>query len=167
MIQYGADLNLVGRIRDWHGPRDATPLEAALFHGNLEICELLVSSGAKVLPDHLFALMAPRTSSTEERVRWVLHHGVDVNSPHPRHGTALHYVVWYNKRNDVKLLLEEGADPMARPQTPWAGTTPRELLESRESDQGAHERNQELRELLLEAEINATAHTQDSSEPRK
>ena len=157
LLQHGADPNLAGRIRDWHKPRDATPLEGALFYGNLEIAELLLASGAKLLPDHLFALMAPRVSGTEEKVRWVLRNGIDVNTPHPEYGTALHYVVRYHKLGHLKLLLDEGADPLARPQVPhWAGMTPRELLESREEDQAAHERNKEYRELLLAAEAKVT-----------
>ena len=164
LLQHGADPNLARQFRDWHRLRDYTPLEAALFTGKLEVCEFLVSSGAEVLPQHLFALMAPRVGNTEDRMRWVLRKGIDVNTAHPRYGTPLHYAARYGKLGCLKLLLEEGADALARFPV-WDGMTPRELLEKEETRRSnpeeSHERHKEFHELLKEAEVKAAADSQE------
>jgi len=118
------------------GPRGYSPLRYAMTTSSEEtmstsLPELLLEYGAKLEPDLLFVVVAPRVKFAELRTKFLLAKGLDPNSISAEWGTPLHLAVYSAKPIVVKLLLDAGADPTVRAAatTKYPGQTPAQVAE--------------------------------------
>ncbi|KAF7159490.1 hypothetical protein CNMCM5623_004828 [Aspergillus felis] len=127
LLLRGADPNLTN-------PRGITPLVRAIagtHEADTSLPELLLAHGAKLESDLLFTALRPRVRQGELMARFLLAKGLDPNTTSAEWGTPLHRAVHSCKPNLVKLLLEAGADPTARPAcTQFRGKTPLQVAET-------------------------------------
>jgi hypothetical protein len=132
LIDHGADMEA---IASYPGVPDGTPLDFAVHFGMVEVVELLVRRGAKVLStrmaagagqlhriesdfdsmrqNHARMLDVFRCAAVCDRVEIVQHllaNELDVNADIDG-ATALHWAAWEAKPNMVKFLLGKGANP--------------------------------------------------------
>jgi ankyrin repeat protein len=169
LVRKGADLNYVdpnlGR----------TPLYAACITDRVRVIEALLQHGAD--PNKRFTYRSPVDGRVEAEVTALMYAvspeaasvliraGADVNAADAQGTTPLMRAAFYGRAAVVRLLLEAGANPLAR-QTKRRGRkarTARELAESKleffteaTSDtpegQAAIQRYAEVRRILVEAE---------------
>ena len=132
LIDHGANIEAVA---NYPGIPDGTPLDFAVHFGMVEVVDLLVRRGAKVLSTRMAAgagqldrVKAEWESLQEEPdrqldvfrcavvcdrmpvVEYLLTNGVDVNV-NIDGATALHWAAWEAKPRMVEFLLSSGADP--------------------------------------------------------
>jgi ankyrin repeat protein len=135
LINYGADLEAVAT---YPGIPDGTPLDFAVHFGMVEVVNLLVRRGAKVLSARMAAgagqlariksefdqLLKNSEQLMEvfrcavvcdrvEIVEYLLANGIDVNAGTDG-ATALHWAAWEAKPNMIEFLVQQGADPTIR-----------------------------------------------------
>ena len=99
--------------------RDESPLMIAAIKGRLELAKRLIARKAEVnktgwTPLHYAASNANETSTAMVRLLLDNHAYIDAESPNKT--TPLMMAAHYGTPGVVKLLLEEGADPMLRNQ---------------------------------------------------
>ena len=132
LIVAGANIEAVA---SYHGIPDGTPLDFAVHFGMVEVVDLLLRKGAKVLStrmaagvgklDRVRADLETASLSNEQAfdvlrcavvcdripvVEYLLDSGLDVNVTDGK-ATALHWAAWEAKPNMVSFLLSRGADP--------------------------------------------------------
>ena len=135
LIDHGANLEAVAT---YPGIPNGTPLDFAVHFGMVEVVDLLVIRGAKVLSARMAAgagqlekvqsefeslrgntdqlLDVYRSATVCDRmavVEYLLANGLDVNS-NMDGATALHWAAWEVKPKMVEFLLEQGANPTVR-----------------------------------------------------
>ena len=96
LLKQGADINAQSDTLDTSNVR-LTALEAAIWYGHTNVCELLLEAGAD-----------PNIQSTFE-------------------GGALHYAFTYRRPEMADLLLDYGADPFLEKKNPYNHATPLEI----------------------------------------
>jgi ankyrin repeat protein len=110
-------------------PDGSTPLQWAIFNGNIAEAKRLLKTGAdvKAVNDYgVTAMQLAADSSNTEAIELLLKAGADPDSPNPDGETALHLVARAGNLEAAKLLLRAGAHVDARErfgaQTPlmWA-----------------------------------------------
>lgn len=137
LIDHGANMEAVA---NYPGIPDGTPLDYAVHFGMVDIVDLLVQRGARVLSlrmaagagqlervqEEFAALQESPTKRLDvfrcatvcdrtEVVSYLLAQNVEVNAD--IHGaTALHWAAWEAKPRMVKFLMQHGADPAATDQ---------------------------------------------------
>jgi ankyrin repeat protein len=83
-------------------------------------------------PEYIYKALAPDARASELMTRFVLAKGVDVNTPHDKWGTPLHFAIYQRREAKVKLLLDAGADPSTKTTgRNYPGKTPAELALSK------------------------------------
>lgn len=131
LLDHGADMEA---IASYPGIPDGTPLDFAVHFGMVEVVDLLVRRGAKVLSTRMAAgagqldrvqtdwnalqgreqqLDVFRCAVVCDRlqvVEYLLTCGIDVNADMDG-ATALHWAAWEAKPSMVEFLLRSGADP--------------------------------------------------------
>lgn len=132
LIDRGANIEAIAK---YPGIPDGTPLDFAVHFGMVDVIDLLVHSGAKILSARVAAgagqlervrneLPVLEKSTHElhdvfrcaivcdqaEVAEWLLQGVVDVNADLDG-ATALHWAAWEAKPNMISLLLDKGADP--------------------------------------------------------
>ena len=109
LIEAGADIN----ARHKYG---ATPIHGAAINGNPAVAKKLIDAGADVrvrnndgnTPLHLAVLSSPIVTGL------LIEAGADVNTWNSLRNTPLHIAMTFVKIDAAMLLLEAGADPLAR-----------------------------------------------------
>ncbi|KAL6230355.1 ankyrin repeat-containing domain protein [Aspergillus navahoensis] len=130
MLSRGADPNLCG-------PRGIPPLARAIVsthEPDTSLLELLIEHGAKLDSNLLFFAASPRVRQGELMTRFLLARGLDPNVTSTEWGTPLHCAIRAGKPNIVKLLLDAGANPMARSAGRKTNKQEYEVEEIREPD---------------------------------
>lgn len=133
MIDYGANLEAVAR---YPGIADGTPLDFAVHFGMVEVVDVLVDRGAKVLSARMAAgagqlnklrdeftlgeceqqldvLRCAAVCDRSDVVAYLIDQGIDVNVD-IKGATVLHWAAWEAKPKMVEFLLWRGADPTRR-----------------------------------------------------
>jgi ankyrin repeat protein len=93
-------------------PDGSTPLQWAIFNGNLVEAKRLLKTGAdvKAVNDYgVTAMQLAADSSNTEAIELLLKAGADADSPNPDGETALHLVARAGNLEAAKLLLRAGA----------------------------------------------------------
>ena len=106
-------------------PDGSTPLEWAVFKGDIEQAKKLLAAGADVKATNAYgvnAMQLAADASNTELVRLLLKAGADPNSPNPEGETALHLVARAGNVEAAKLLLRAGAQ--VDPKESFGGQTP-------------------------------------------
>jgi len=110
-------------------PDGSTPLQWAVFDGDVPEAKRLIAAGADVRASNNYginALLLAADISSTELIELLLKHGADANSANPEGETALHLLARSGNVEAAKLLLKAGAkvDPRENfgQQTPlmWA-----------------------------------------------
>jgi ankyrin repeat protein len=110
-------------------PDGSTPLQWAVFNGDVPEAKRLIAAGADVRASNNYgvnALLLAADISSTELVQLLLKHGVGANSANPEGETAIHLLARSGNVEAAKLLLKAGAkvDPRENfgQQTPlmWA-----------------------------------------------
>jgi ankyrin repeat protein len=124
LLAKGADLNaLMKRRNSFAGPRDWTPMEAALDAGQAEVVRLLLSKkalprleGATLKGAMLGAIQGKHVAL----MKLLVGLGAPVNERSPQtHQTALRVAAEFGDLELVQLLLAKGADARAGEQDGW------------------------------------------------
>ncbi len=106
-------------------PDGSTPLEWAVFKGDVAQAQKLVAAGADVKAVNAYgvnALQLAADASNTELIRLLLKAGADPNSPNQDGETALHLVARAGNVEAAKLLLKAGA--LVDPKESFGGQTP-------------------------------------------
>lgn len=106
-------------------PDGSTPLEWAVFKGDVEQAKKLLAAGANVKAMNAYGVSAMQLAadaSNTELIRLLLKAGADPNSPNPDGETALHLVARSGNVEAAKLLLGAGAE--VDPRESFGGQTP-------------------------------------------
>ncbi len=139
-------------------PDGSTPLEWAVFHGDVAQAKQLLAAGADVKARNAYGVTAMQLAadaSNTELIRLLLKAGADPNSPNPEGETALHLVARAGNVEAAKLLLKAGAE--VDPRESFGGQTPLMWAAAR--------RHPEMVELLADkgANVNARSAVRDYS----
>jgi len=142
-----AGIAVAGNADEPRKPDGSTPLQWAVFSGNLAEAQRLVKAGADVRAMNNYGVDAMQLAADiadTQLIQLLLKAGADANSANPDGETALHLVARSGNVEAAKLLLKAGAkvDPRERfgEQTPlmWASARRQpqmmELLISRGAD---------------------------------
>jgi len=137
-------------------PDGSTPLEWAVFKGDVASAKKLLAAGADVKAMNAYGVTAMQLAadaSNTELIRLLLKAGADANSPNPDGETALHLVARGGNVEAAKLLLKAGAEVDARES--FGGQTPLMWAAAR--------RHPEMVELLAGkgADVNARSAIRD------
>jgi len=134
-----------------------TPLNRALFEGNIEAIRVLIDHGAdSTAPadDRLFLLQAASLGGHVEVIQVLLEYAIDVTAKFPNGLTALHGASMGGHVEMVRCLLEHGLDPTAQVED---GFTSLHLASS-----AGHV---EVARLLLDCGVDVTAQQKDGVTP--
>jgi uncharacterized protein len=93
---------------------DESPLMAAAIMGNLALCKQLVDKGADVNKPGWAPLHYASTKGHVEVMRFLLDEHAYIDASSPNGSTPLMMAALYGTPSAVKLLLEDGADPMIK-----------------------------------------------------
>jgi ankyrin repeat protein len=137
-------------------PDGSTPLEWAVFHGDIAEAKKLLAGGANVKAVNAYGVSAMQLAadaSNTDLIRLLLKAGADPNSANPEGETALHLVARAGNVEAAKLLLKAGAEVDARES--FGGQTPLMWATAR--------RHPEMVELLADkgADVNARSAVRD------
>lgn len=120
-MEHGADPNQ-------RSDKGFTPLASASLFPSLTTIELLISHGAKLIPEALVAAISRRGRGGIPVMRCLIAQGIDVNAALRPHGSPLHYAVYVAGIEQTHLLLDNGAD---RSMKNCLGRTPVEMARSK------------------------------------
>ena len=93
---------------------DESPLMIAALTGQLEVCKKLIARGAAVNKTGWTPLHYAATRGHVAVIRLLLEEHAFIDAESPNRTTPLMMAVHYGTLESVKLLLEEGADPMMK-----------------------------------------------------
>lgn len=123
LLDRGADIDIEGvndSVEFWKSNGKGTAIQLAAFMGQIEIIELLLERGARVirLPHEWGGVLAGIARSLREQdlVRWmdaalnVIKRGAMVDDKGAESGTALQYAVRSRSLDMTKFLIEHGAN---------------------------------------------------------
>jgi len=134
LLDHGADMEAVA---DYPGMPDGTPLDFAVHFGMVEVVDLLIRRGAKVLSTRMAAgagqvdrvrhdlpvlrqkqdslrdvMRCAAVCDQVDAVEFFLNNDIAVDADINDHGaTMLHWASWEAKPKMVEFLLSRGADP--------------------------------------------------------
>ena len=113
LLEVGVDPNSRKTEDNWN----TAALHYAARHNNLELAQLLISSGAEVdvrdKNDNTPLHYVDKTDSIEV-VEFLIQSGADVNAKAIKGSTPLHYAAWNNHLAVAKLLISSGAEVNAK-----------------------------------------------------
>jgi ankyrin repeat protein len=137
-------------------PDGSTPLQWAIFNGNLTEAKRLLKAGADVKAENAYgvdAMQLAADASNTPAIELLLKAGADPDSPNPDGETALHLVARAGNLEAAKLLLRAGAHVDSRER--FGGQTPLMWATAR--------RHPEMVELLASkgADVNARSAVRD------
>ncbi|MGC1457896.1 MAG: ankyrin repeat domain-containing protein, partial [Steroidobacteraceae bacterium] len=137
-------------------PDGSTPLEWAVFKGDIAQTQKLLAAGADVRATNAYgvnAMQLAADASNTELIRVLLKAGADANSPNQDGETALHLVARAGNVEAAKLLLRAGAE--VDPHESFGGQTPLMWATAR--------RHPDMVELLADkgADVNARSAVRD------
>jgi ankyrin repeat protein len=137
-------------------PDGSTPLEWAVFHGDIAQTKKLLAAGADAKAVNAYGvnpMQLAADASNTELIRVLLKAGADPNSANPEGETALHLVARAGNVEAAKLLLKAGAE--VDPHESFGGQTPLMWAAAR--------RHPEMVELLADkgANVNARSAVRD------
>ncbi len=137
-------------------PDGSTPLEWAVFKGDIAQTQKLLAAGADVKATNAYgvnAMQLAADASNTELIRVLLRAGADANSPNQDGETALHLVARAGNVEAARLLLRSGAE--VDPRESFGGQTPLMWAAAR--------RHAEMVELLADkgADVNARSAVRD------
>ena len=97
-------------------PQDESPLMMAALEGELEICAQLIAKGADVNKTGWTPLHYAATRGRLDVMRLLLENYAYIDAASPNGSTPLMMAAQYGTDEAVKLLLDEGADPLLKNQ---------------------------------------------------
>lgn len=99
---------------EWRSPKDESPLMMAAFKGHTELVKKLIARDAHVNKPGWAPLHYAATGGHLEIMRILLEEHAFIDAESPNRTTPLMMAAHYGSTEAVKLLLEEGADPLVR-----------------------------------------------------
>lgn len=76
-----------------------------------EVIDALLSHGSRMEPDILHRCLRPTATGGPEVLKFFINKGADINHVTAKTGTPLHYAAFLGKEDEVRILLDAGADP--------------------------------------------------------
>ncbi|XP_065155286.1 protein fem-1 homolog CG6966 isoform X2 [Atheta coriaria] len=108
LLQQGACINAISDT-------GSTPVRSACFMSHLDIVQYLVENGADINRSNFNGGTCLINSvQSVELCQFLIKHGADVNAQDIQSKTALHYAIQEHRIETTKLLLENGADYLAK-----------------------------------------------------
>jgi uncharacterized protein len=101
---------------EFRSPQDESPLMLAALKGHLDIAKKLIALDADVNKPGWTPLHYAATSGHVDMMRLLLENHAYIDAESPNGSTPLMMAAGYGTPGAVKLLLEEGADPLLRNQ---------------------------------------------------
>jgi uncharacterized protein len=101
---------------EFRSPQDESPLMLAALKGHLDIAKKLIALDADVNKPGWAPLHYAATNGHVEMMRLLLEHHAYIDAESPNGSTPLMMAAGYGTPGAVKLLLEEGADPLLKNQ---------------------------------------------------
>ena len=101
---------------EFRSPQDESPLMLAALKGHLDIARKLISLDADVNKPGWTPLHYAATNGHVEMMRLLLENHAYIDAESPNGSTPLMMAAGYGTPGAVKLLLEEGADPLLKNQ---------------------------------------------------
>jgi uncharacterized protein len=99
---------------EWRSPKDESPLMIAAFRGHLELVRKLIARDADVNKPGWAPLHYAATRGHLDVIRLLLEEHAFIDAQSPNKTTPLMMAAEYGSTAAVKLLLDEGADPLMR-----------------------------------------------------
>jgi ankyrin repeat protein len=99
---------------EWRSPKDESPLMMASLKGHKELVRKLIARDAHVNKPGWAPLHYAATGGHLEIMRMLLEEHAFIDAESPNKSTPLMMAAMYATPAAVKLLLDEGADPMMR-----------------------------------------------------
>lgn len=101
---------------EWRNPQDESPLMMAALKGHLGLVRKLIARDAHVNKPGWTPLHYAATGGHVEIMALLLEHHAFIDAESPNKTTPLMMAAYYGTREAVRLLLDEGADPLLRNQ---------------------------------------------------
>ena len=99
---------------EWRSPKDESPLMIAAFRGHKDIVRKLIARDAHVNKPGWAPLHYAATGGHVEIIAILLEEHAFIDAESPNKSTPLMMAAMYGSPESVRLLLQEGADPMMR-----------------------------------------------------
>jgi ankyrin repeat protein len=99
---------------EWRSPKDESPLMLAAFRGHTDLVRKLIARDADVNKPGWTPLHYAATGGHLAVMKILLQEHAYINAESPNKTTPLMMAAEYGSTEAVKLLLEEGADPLMR-----------------------------------------------------
>lgn len=99
---------------EWRSPKDESPLMLAAFRGHTDLVRKLIARDADVNKPGWTPLHYAATGGHLAVMKILLDEHAYINAESPNKTTPLMMAAEYGSTEAVKLLLEEGADPLMR-----------------------------------------------------
>ncbi|MCE3270166.1 MAG: ankyrin repeat protein [Ramlibacter sp.] len=99
---------------EWRSPKDESPLMLAAFRGHTDLVRKLIARDADVNKPGWTPLHYAATGGHLGVMKILLQEHAYINAESPNKTTPLMMAAEYGSTEAVKLLLEEGADPLMR-----------------------------------------------------
>ena len=108
---------LLDRVVERNGGRLTDALQAAAYHGNIEVIQLLLDNGVNINArggEYGYALQAAAWVGRVKVIQLLLDKGANVNAQGGEYGNALQAATYNGKIEVILLLLDRGADVNAQ-----------------------------------------------------
>lgn len=99
---------------EWRSPKDESPLMLAAFRGHTDLVRKLIARDADVNKPGWTPLHYAATGGHLAVMKILIEEHAYINAESPNKTTPLMMAAEYGSTEAVKLLLEEGADPLMR-----------------------------------------------------